>query len=79
MPSNMSHDNEEARRIKRIIAITFRIDNEKRPSYQNDHTWVLNIEDVQTELKLRPPLKEWFCIGSFLLFTAIKLTWLMKE
>ena len=53
----MSHDNEEARYISRIVTTTFRIAKERRPNYQNDRIWALNIKDIPAELKLRHPLR----------------------
>lgn len=51
----------------------------RRPNFQNDRIWALNIDDIPQELKIRERSKSERCVGVFLMFTAKRLMWVVKE
>ena len=51
----------------------------RRPNYQNDRVWARNIEDIEDDERYREMVKNQACIGIFIIFTAKKLHWVMKE
>lgn len=57
----------------------FFIYEERRPNYQNDRVWALDNSDIPQELKIREVSKHPKCVGVFLLFTAKRLMWVVKE
>ena len=57
----------------------FFIYEERRPNFQNDRVWALQNSDIPEELKIREKSKFPKCIGVFLLFTAKRLMWVIKE
>lgn len=57
----------------------FFIYEERRPNFQNDRVWALRNEDIAEELKIREKSKHPKCIGIFLMFTAKRLMWVVKE
>ena len=57
----------------------FYIYEQRGPNFQNDRIWALRIEDIPTELKVREQSKSTRCLGIFLLFTAKRLMWVIKE
>jgi hypothetical protein len=48
----------------------------RRPNYQNDRIWAQSIEDDE---RYREMVKNQACIGIFIIFTAKKLHWVVKE
>ena len=57
----------------------FYIYEERRPNFQNDRIWALSVEDIPEDLKIRGISKHPKCVGVFLLFTAKRLMWVIKE
>ena len=57
----------------------FYIYEERRPNFQNDRIWALNIDDIPEEVKVRGVSKHPKCVGVFLMFTAKRLMWVVKE
>ena len=57
----------------------FYIYEERRPNFQNDRIWALSIDDIPEELKLRSISKHPKCIGIFIMFTAKRMMWVIKE
>ena len=57
----------------------FFIYEERRPNFQNDRVWALKNTDIPEELKIREVSKFPKCVGVFLLFTAKRLMWVIKE
>lgn len=57
----------------------FFIYESRRPNYQNDRIWALDIDDIPEDVKVRQTSKYPACIGIFLLFTANKLLWVVKD
>lgn len=57
----------------------FFIYEERRPNFQNDRVWALDINDIPENLKIRETSKYPACIGVFILFTAKRMMWVVKE
>ena len=57
----------------------FYIYEERRQNFQNDLIWALCVEDIPEDLKIRGLSKHPKCVGMFLLFTAKRLLWVIKE
>ena len=51
----------------------------RRPNYQNDRVWARSIEDIEDDERYREMVKNQACIGIFVIFTAKKLHWVIKE
>jgi transposase len=51
----------------------------RKPNHQNDRIWALNITDISEDDKYRPLVKHPDCIGMFLMFTAKRLMWVIKQ
>ena len=51
----------------------------RRPNLQNDRIWALCNDDIPEELKIREVPKYPKCIGIFLMFTAKRMMWVIKE
>lgn len=57
----------------------FFVYEDRRPNFQNDRIWAQNINDIPEELKLREKSKHPSCVGIFLMFTAKRLMWVIKD
>lgn len=57
----------------------FFIYGDRRPNYQNDRIWSLSNEEIPEELKIKQQSKHPKCIGLFLMFTAKRLMWVVKD
>lgn len=51
----------------------------RKPNHQNDRIWAKNIEDINEDERYREMVQAARCIGIFVMFTAKKLLWVMKE
>ena len=51
----------------------------RKPNHQNDRIWAKNIEDISVDERYRELVQDAKCIGIFLMFTAKKLLWVLKE
>lgn len=51
----------------------------RKPNHQNDRIWAKNIEDISDDERYREMVQNAQCIGIFLMFTAKKLLWILKE
>lgn len=49
------------------------------PNPQNDRIWARSVEDITDDEHYRQVVKHSDCIGLFLLFSARRLTWVIKE
>ena len=48
-------------------------------NYQNDRIWAKNVEDLEDDERYREMVKNQACIGIFIIFTAKKLHWVIKD
>jgi len=51
----------------------------RRPNYRNDRIWARSIDDIEEDERYREMVKNQACIGIFVIFTAKRLHWLVKE
>jgi len=51
----------------------------RKPNYQNDRIWARSIEDISDDERYREMVQDARCIGLFVMFTAKKLLWVLKE
>lgn len=51
----------------------------RKPNHQNDRVWATNVGEIQDEERFRSVVKNPTCIGLFLMFTAKRLMWVIKE
>jgi hypothetical protein len=51
----------------------------RKPNYQNDRVWAKSVEDIENDERYREMVKNQACIGIFIIFTAKKLHWVIKE
>lgn len=51
----------------------------RRPNTQNDRIWSFSIEDISEDQHYRELVQHPTCIGIFVLFTAKRLMWVIKE
>jgi transposase len=51
----------------------------RKPNHQNDRLWAKNIEDISNDERYREMVQDTKCIGIFVMFTAKKLLWILKE
>jgi transposase len=51
----------------------------RKPNHQNDRIWSKNIEDIEEDDRYRELVKNPVCVGIFIIFTAKKLHWVIKE
>ncbi|CAF4635785.1 unnamed protein product, partial [Rotaria sp. Silwood2] len=51
----------------------------RRPNYQNDQIWPKNIDDIEEDERYRETVKNQTCIGVFVIFTAKRLHWVIKD
>ncbi len=51
----------------------------RRPNYQNDWIWAIDINDIPENVKVRQSSKHPACIVIFLLFTAKKMLCVVKD
>ena len=52
---------------------------ERKANFQNDRIWAYSLEDIALEDRIRGKSKYPTCIGIFIIFTARRMTWLIKE
>ncbi|CAF1607484.1 unnamed protein product [Adineta ricciae] len=51
----------------------------RRPNYQNDRIWAKSIDDIEEDERYPEIVKNQACIGFFVIFTAKKLHWVIKD
>ena len=51
----------------------------RKPDRQNDRVWVKNIEDISTGVRYREIVQNAKYIGIFVMFTAKRLLWVLKQ
>ncbi|CAF4138404.1 unnamed protein product, partial [Rotaria sp. Silwood2] len=51
----------------------------RKPNHQNDRIWAKSIEDISSDERYREMVYNATCIGIFIMFTAKKLLWVLKE
>jgi hypothetical protein len=51
----------------------------RKRNYQNDRLWSKNIEDINIDERYREMIHNARCIVVFIMFTAKKLLWVLKE
>lgn len=51
----------------------------RRPNYQNDRIWAKSIDDIEEDERYREMVKNQTCIGIFVMFTAKRLLWVIKD
>ncbi len=51
----------------------------RKPNFQSDRIWSKRIEDIEEDERYRELVKNLVCVGIFLIFTAKKLHWVIKE
>jgi len=51
----------------------------RKPNHQNDRIYAKRIEDISADERYRELVRNPTCIGIFLMFSAKKLTWVLKE
>jgi hypothetical protein len=51
----------------------------RRANYQNDRIWARSIDDIEDDERYHEMVKNQACIGSFVIFTAKRLHWVMKD
>jgi len=51
----------------------------RKPNFQNDRIWAKDISDIDDEDHYRQLVRNPTCIGIFVMFTARKLMWVIKE
>ena len=51
----------------------------RKPNFQNDRIWAKDTEDIAEDERYREIVRNPTCIGIFILFTAKKLLWILKE
>ncbi|CAF0795877.1 unnamed protein product [Rotaria sordida] len=51
----------------------------RRPNYQNDRVWAKSVDDIEEDEHYREMVKNQPCIGIFVIFTAKRLHWVIKD
>ncbi|CAF1095663.1 unnamed protein product [Adineta ricciae] len=51
----------------------------RKPNYQNDRIWVKGVEDIGDDERYGEMVKNQACIGIFIIFTAKKMYWAIKD
>jgi transposase len=51
----------------------------RKPNFQNDRIWAKSIDDISEDERYRDIVRNPTCIGIFVMFTAKKLMWVLKE
>jgi hypothetical protein len=51
----------------------------RKPNQQNDRVWARCVEDIEKDRRYREMVKNQACIGIFVIFTAKKLLWVVKD
>ena len=51
----------------------------RRPNHQNDRIWAKSVDDIEEDERYREMVKNQACIGIFVIFTAKKLHWIIKD
>ena len=57
----------------------FFIYSQRKPNHQNDWIWARSLDEIPDEVRYRELSKYPDCIGLFVLFTARKMFWVIKE
>ena len=52
---------------------------ERKANHQNDRIWAYSLDDINNEDRIREKSKYPTCIGIFIVFTAKRMTWVIKE
>ena len=52
---------------------------ERKSNFQNDRIWVYSLEDIPRDDRIRQKSKYPTCIGIFIIFTARRMAWVIKE
>ena len=51
----------------------------RKSNHQNDRIWAKSVEDISNDERYREMVQNARCIGIFVMFTAKKLLWVLKE
>jgi hypothetical protein len=51
----------------------------RKPNHQNDRVWARCVEDIEKDQRYREMVKNQACVGIFVIFTAKKLHWVVKD
>ncbi|CAF0842514.1 unnamed protein product [Rotaria sordida] len=51
----------------------------RRSNYQNDRIWTKSIGDIEEDKRYHEMIKSQACIGIFVIFTAKRLHWIIKD
>ena len=51
----------------------------RKPNHQNDRVWALDVGEIEDSERYRSVVKNPTCIGLFLMFTAKRLLWVIKD
>ena len=51
----------------------------RRPNHQNDRIWAKSVDDIEEDERYREMVRNQACIGIFVMFTAKKLHWVIKD
>ena len=51
----------------------------RKPNFQNDRIWAKDVNDIAEDERYREIVRNPTCIGIFVMFTAKKLLWVLKE
>ena len=51
----------------------------RKPNHQNDRVWARCVEDIEEDQRYREMVKNQACISIFVIFTAKKLHWVVKD
>jgi len=51
----------------------------RKPNFQNDRIWAKDVDDIAGDDRFREIVKNPSCIGIFVLFTAKRLLWVLKD
>ncbi|CAF5116891.1 unnamed protein product, partial [Rotaria sp. Silwood1] len=73
-----TYDTEEQRIIDRIKCIAFREALDAGTTFINRH-WAKSIDDIEEDECYREMVKNQACIGIFVIFTAKRLHWVIKD
>lgn len=52
---------------------------ERKSNFQNDRIWAYSLEDIPKDDRIRQKSKYPTCIGIFIVFTARRMSWVIKE
>lgn len=51
----------------------------RKPNFQNDRVWAKDVNDIAEDERYREIVRNPTCIGIFVMFTAKKMLWVLKE